>query len=268
MRIRASGYALVGITLAVAVAAVNTGNNLFYLLASVLLSLIAVSGLASYLNLKFLKLEVTPPEEAFAGVPTLLNVRLKSRFISFLVSVAQERPFLVVRDEEGSVWWTPPRRGTVYLDRLEVSSSFPFGFFVRSRAFDPKLKILVYPKPVPGRLFFLKEEAAEGGSAKGGFDELFGVKRYVEGEPASLISWKASSKWNELFSKDLRGQRERPIYLVIKEPEEGLLSAATHFLTKELPVHAPVGLVLRNETTPALSGIEHRRRLLELLALA
>ncbi|MDD5095697.1 MAG: hypothetical protein PHV74_15185 [Dehalococcoidia bacterium] len=69
VRIAPSGGVFIVITLILSVGAVNTGNNLLYMLSSLLLGLMILSGLASLGNLLFLDVAVVPATEVFAGLP-------------------------------------------------------------------------------------------------------------------------------------------------------------------------------------------------------
>jgi uncharacterized protein (DUF58 family) len=61
------------------VAAVNTGNNLAYLLCSMILALILVSGFLSDLTLRGLRMAIAAPEAIHAGQPALVLVTLSNR---------------------------------------------------------------------------------------------------------------------------------------------------------------------------------------------
>jgi uncharacterized protein (DUF58 family) len=78
------------------VAAVNTGNNLAYLLCSMLLGLIIVSGMLSDLTVRGLQASVTLPNAIHATQPALVTVALanrKRRFASYSVALeALDRP--------------------------------------------------------------------------------------------------------------------------------------------------------------------------------
>src|SRR6185295_6637710 len=60
-------------------AAINTGNNLLYLLVSALLALIVVSGILSEQAMRGLSLTGIAPEELYAGRPALLGATLANR---------------------------------------------------------------------------------------------------------------------------------------------------------------------------------------------
>jgi uncharacterized protein (DUF58 family) len=78
------------------VAAVNTGNNLAYLLCSLILALIIVSGMLSDLTIRGLHVTVTMPDAIHATQPALVTIVLanrKRRLASYsLVLEALDRP--------------------------------------------------------------------------------------------------------------------------------------------------------------------------------
>ena len=69
-------YAL--LTLVIAIAALNTGNNLLYIVVAAMLAAILVSGIASAWALRRLELDVRLPEHLFAGRPTLGRIVLRN----------------------------------------------------------------------------------------------------------------------------------------------------------------------------------------------
>jgi uncharacterized protein (DUF58 family) len=77
-------YAVV--VLVIGIAALNTGNNLLYVIVSTMLGAIAVSGIASALCLRGLELDLKVPEHIFAGidVPATICVRNPRRWLPSL----------------------------------------------------------------------------------------------------------------------------------------------------------------------------------------
>jgi uncharacterized protein (DUF58 family) len=85
-----AGVVYVLITVVIGIAAINTGNNLLYIVVAALLSAILVSGVASAAVLRSLELDVHLPEHVFAGSPLLarLLLRNESRWLpSFSIRV-------------------------------------------------------------------------------------------------------------------------------------------------------------------------------------
>ncbi len=78
------------------VAAVNTGNNLAYLLCSMLLALIIVSGMLSDLTIRSLQVSVAVPDAIHATQPALVTIELanrKRRLASYSLALeALDRP--------------------------------------------------------------------------------------------------------------------------------------------------------------------------------
>ena len=84
------GVVYVIVVLLIGIAALNTGNNLLYIVVAAMLAAILVSGFASALVLRDLELDVHLPEHVFAARPTLgrIVVRNPRRWLpSFSVSV-------------------------------------------------------------------------------------------------------------------------------------------------------------------------------------
>ena len=64
-----AGIVYVLVTMVIGIAALNTGNNLLYIVVAAMLSAILVSGVASALVLRGIELDVRLPEHVFAGRP-------------------------------------------------------------------------------------------------------------------------------------------------------------------------------------------------------
>jgi uncharacterized protein (DUF58 family) len=72
------GVAYVTVVLLIGIAALNTGNNLLYIVVAAMLAAILVSGIASAAVLRDLELDVRLPEHVFAGEPTRGRLRLRN----------------------------------------------------------------------------------------------------------------------------------------------------------------------------------------------
>jgi uncharacterized protein (DUF58 family) len=73
------GLLYVVVVLMIGVAALNTGNNLLYIVVAAMLSAILVSGVASAFALRELELEINLPEHVFAHRPTLARMTVRNR---------------------------------------------------------------------------------------------------------------------------------------------------------------------------------------------
>ena len=285
VRINFGGKVYIGFTLLVGFAAVNTGNNILYILLSFLLSLMGVSGFLSRYNLKGLKVYLIPPDEVWCCKPSqfLVRVENRKRFPSFLVEVFErsidlKKVFVMVeRTAEGEVNLTFPKRGVYKLQTLEVRSTFPFGLFERSFYIPLKEEILVYPKPLEVRVRppiskpkrgegegFIRFRSAEGASVEG-------IKEYA-GEGMRLIHWKAFAKWGELYAKEVAEEsllREVVIDMdkLPATDKEERISKTTYLVLHFSRLGYAVGLKYGEKEIPPKAGREHLKELLRFLAL-
>jgi len=95
---------MVGVVL-IAIAALNTGNNLLYIIVATLLGAILISGIASAVVLRALELDVRLPEHVFAGQPVAGKAMVHNTrkwLPSFSVSLVP------IRQKTGKQWrWVP-----------------------------------------------------------------------------------------------------------------------------------------------------------------
>jgi len=92
--INRAGVVYVLVTLVIGIAALNTGNNLLYIVVAAMLAAILVSGMVSAVVLRRLELDVRVPEHVFAGraVPGRIVLRNPRRFLpSFSIFVLSTR---------------------------------------------------------------------------------------------------------------------------------------------------------------------------------
>src|SRR5215831_19137833 len=148
------------ITIGIGIAAINTGNNLLYLVLGMMLSLIVASGILSEVALRHLALFRQPPARLHAGRPFLMSITLRNeklRLPSFSIEIEDllgQRPldkkcyFLKVpagRQQSTSYRHTFPRRGRYPFSGFRVSTKFPFGLLRRSRDIAAPGEVIVFP---------------------------------------------------------------------------------------------------------------------------
>ena len=89
-----AGVVYVLVTLVIGIAALNTGNNLLYIVVAAMLAAILVSGIVSAMVLRWLELDIRLPQHVFAGrpVPGRIVLRNPRRFLpSFSIRVVSAR---------------------------------------------------------------------------------------------------------------------------------------------------------------------------------
>src|SRR5262245_29716214 len=164
------------VVIGLGVAAINTGNNLLYLLVSLLLGLIVVSGMLSELSMRGVHLTGIEPEEIHAGEPQLFGAIVANRkpwFVSYSIGIevlsptAEPRFLYVPRLPPGSerlVTWhnTLPRRGRHALPGVRVTTRFPFGLFVKAARPALRSEVTVFPALRPVSAEALRQLASAG----------------------------------------------------------------------------------------------------------
>lgn len=221
------GKYYLGITLGVGFAAINTGNNLLYLLLGMLLSLIVVSGVMSDLSLRRLTVTRRLPVRAQVGRAHLVEIEVynhKKRVPSYAIEVEDLRAgqpadkrcfFLKISPSSAQVAAyrrTPARRGRDRHTGFRIATRFPFGLFEKSREVEAEGELIIYPAVDPVRL--PPEEAgrrAGGASAngRGGGDETYALRPMRQGDDPRDIYWRKSTIGDQLILRE-RARETRP----------------------------------------------------------
>jgi uncharacterized protein (DUF58 family) len=228
LRLTREGKYFIGITFGVGFAAINTGNNLLYLLLGMLLSLIIVSGVLSELSLRHLTVVRRLPPRAQVGRPHLVEIEVfnhKPRVPSYAIEVEDLREglpadkrcfFLKISPRSAQVAAyrrTPARRGRDRHIGFRVATRFPFGLFEKSRELRAEGELIIYPAVDPVRL-----PAALNGTHDGGHgtacrfagDEVIGIRPMRDGDDPRDIYWRKSTISDQmvLFERARETRRE------------------------------------------------------------
>jgi uncharacterized protein (DUF58 family) len=229
----------------ITIAALNTGNNLLFIILASLLAAILVSGILSQIVLSQLELDFVLPDHVFAEQPMISRLtlgNLKWLLPSFSVAVSArdvdrkkrkkslgprprqilEAPVYVPYIPHRSsvtqhVEITFPRRGRYTQEGFRVSSKFPFGFLRKSHEVPTKQEILVLPNIQPTEEFYeiLPLIGGEMESFyKGRGHDLYAIRDYQEGDSARHVDWKATAKVQAVKVREFTREDERRLRLV------------------------------------------------------
>src|SRR6202046_1191167 len=207
LRFTREGKFFVGITLGVGFAALNTANNLLYLLLGMLLALIVVSGLMSDLSLRDLTVVRRLPLRAQVGRAHLVEIEVynhKKRVPSYAIEVEDLRAgqpadkrcfFLKISPSSAQVAAyrrTPARRGRDRHTGFRIATRFPFGLFEKSREVEAEGELIIYPAVDPVRLPVEEPGRRAGGSTangRGAGDETYALRPMRDGDDPRDIYW-------------------------------------------------------------------------------
>jgi uncharacterized protein (DUF58 family) len=238
LRFTPEGRAFVGLTVGVGFAAINTGNNLMYLVLGMMLSLIIVSGVLSELGLQGLEVERSLPTGVHAGRPYLTGISLhntKRRLASFSIqiedvidghSIAKRCYFLKIPPtarQQTSYRSEFPRRGAYRYEGYHLSTRFPFGFFVKTRFASHAETLIVLPRILPVDLLPEETRARLGTwerPARGQGREFHGLRAWRDGDDARDIHWKRSAREGRVVLREYAADATRRIGVLLDDRRE------------------------------------------------
>ena len=295
LRATRAGWCFIAIIFGVGFAALNTGNNLLYLVLALMLAFLVLSGLLSETSLRGIRVDRILPRELIARTPNRIMLRIRNeqtRVASFAIALEDRietprgpesagRSFALRvgpgESTDRSYVFEPGRRGDLQFDRLRVSTRFPFGLFVKSAELDLEEKVLVYPEIFATPISHADARAGRRveeriGNAPGG-DDVAGLREFVQGDSLGRVHWKRSLRsgrlWVGLREGDASSEIEVSLQLARIAPEEAS-EAAIARAASEIVCHLEAGLRVGLRTATARfaprTGLAHRRELLTYLA--
>lgn len=252
-RLTRQGWVYLGGIILVALAALNTGNNLLFLILSTLVASILMSGILSSITLSGVEMRLELPEHIFAGqsvrsVMELRNEKLTLGSFSMRVEAATKKgepppamletpvyfPHLPKREHMRQVVpMTFPQRGLYRQEAFRIVTRFPFGFLQKARRVDLKSEALVYPSVEATEQLIEILPGLQGSLesvAKGYGQDLYALRDYVSTDSARHVHWKASARFGTLMVREFTRDDDYRVLLVldphIKVPSGGAAPSA------------------------------------------
>jgi uncharacterized protein (DUF58 family) len=236
-RITREGWIYFAGIILVALAAINTGNNLLFLILACLIASILMSGILSSITIAGVDARLDLPEHIFAGQPVRGSVELrneKQTLPSFSLRVEGVKqkgrsdppilatpvyfPYVPKRESVRlSVPLRFPRRGIYQQEALRIVTRFPFGFLQKARRLDLKSEALVYPsvEATPEFLDVLPGiQGAIESLAKGRGQDLYALRGYLPNDSARHVHWKASARLGSLMVREFAREDDCQVLLV------------------------------------------------------
>lgn len=245
IQVTTGGLIFVCVIVIVGFAAWNTGNNLLFLVLSLLIAALFVSFLAAQASLRDLVVSARFPDHIFAGepAPVVITIQNKKRFYpSFSITVEARGPE-DVKDLEKASWFYRPRfkkralayytyiprlagaeqkveqtfpeRGHELITGFELSTKFPFGFFRHRRRLPTRnVDIIIFPKTktISDELHLLPMNAGRLMSTRrGAGHDLFSLRDYQHQDDLRHIDWKATARARRLIVREFTAEDERRV---------------------------------------------------------
>ncbi|HMK72678.1 MAG TPA: DUF58 domain-containing protein [Myxococcaceae bacterium] len=289
LRVTRAGRTHLFLTLGIGLGALNTGNNLLYLVLGIQLATIVASGILSEMSLRGLHVRRLGADAAHAGEPFVYRWGVSRRSgTSFALTFAETHrelsgsttlPILAAGEEVVvRALLSAPRRGPYGLSGVRVTTTFPLGLFVKGRLLDVPGELLVYPRRVsappvqPPRPGGVGDRPAPRFRRDGDGDTA-GVRPLRDGEDARRVHWLKSAHGGQLLRVERDAEETRSVVLRLDVSSPG---PALEWGCEQVAARArallssgfDVGLEAGPEHLSPDHGPRQERRLLRALACA
>jgi uncharacterized protein (DUF58 family) len=298
-----AGWFFFAITFGVGFAALNTGNNLLYLVLSLMLAFLTLSGVLSESALRGISVGRQLPRELYAGGqnPVLLEISNHLKRVPAFAIVVEDLLFedgdrrdrpdkapavgrafalrVAPRETETRRYlFQPGRRGHIQFAGFRVSTRFPFGLFLKFRTFEQGQQALVFPEIERLQAPPSSGEASDTGAALtadfGLGCDVAGLREFEHGDSSRRVHWKSSLRRGSLLVTQVEDERDRRVEVHLKTAAqsdsagfERTVGRAASEVVSHLDAGLEVALRSDSEQLPFGRGDRQRIGLLSFLAL-
>jgi uncharacterized protein (DUF58 family) len=206
LQLSIAGRWFVALTIALGVIAMGTGNNVIYLIESLLLSGLILSGVLSERGISAIEFDIQR-QPAIAGTVSRDRVRARNRrrFTLFAIEIGEWSngafvPLAYIPKLGGGAEVIVPsrqhfeHRGSHRWEALAVATSYPFGLARKIRIIHSVGMRLVWPENAHGKRP-VRQPSAEGAGARAGSDLADAeVRPWNQDDDSRMIVWTLSAK--------------------------------------------------------------------------
>jgi uncharacterized protein (DUF58 family) len=293
-----AGWLFFLLVFAVGFAALNTGNNLLYLVLSLMLAFLVLSGVLSEGALRGIRVERRLPFDWVAGRPgrvvlELTNAQARTWSHAIVVEDLGRDPRATADAVLGRVFamrvapgatesrsyrHVAPARGELRFHAFRVSTRFPFGLFTKSLELPREAAVIVYPRLAaerpPRRRAGEPRTPVEAAGHTAPAAAVAGLREFTPGDSPRRIHWRATLRRGALLVREQEGAAgiAAEVRLKTRDAERG--DAFEHEVARaaaETEAGLRAGLRIALHTDSAHfgpdAGAVHRARLLGYLAL-
>ncbi len=244
LQVTREGGGFILLLFAVGLGAINTGNNLLYLVLAMCCSFIVVSGILSEQTLKGISVQVSLlktvyPEDFYPLHLKISNSKKAIPSYSLYVEFPLDPVGRYRIEQTAYAYQVSPRffvdkslmfvglkRGPVHLKTVHLKTSFPFGFFVKIKTLPIAVETLIFPVIKNVALPSPTEYSEEGEGTIGlAGDDLYSIREYQPGDPMAAVHWKSSAKTGTLRVKEFSkgGLHSYTLFLNIIDPKTNVM---------------------------------------------
>jgi uncharacterized protein (DUF58 family) len=287
LHFNAGGIMLTMGAVAVGFAAVNTGNNLLHLLLGATLGMIAVSGWFSERTIRDVEVERETPRGVTVGqeVRIVYHVRSRGRFPVVAVEISEdglsEKAFLTRVEPGGRATVRSfnrfVRRGVYPLRAVTLSTTFPFGLFVKERDLPLPGELVIWPRTdrpvrvpvVAGSPSASRYHPAGSPGMRG---EYRAMHEYRPGDDARDIHWRTSARLRTPVVREYEAEGNDELWICLDtrgdpgDDAETLVEIAASLAASAAQEGRSFGFVADGRVVRPASGPGHLELVLDHLA--
>jgi hypothetical protein len=207
----ANGLKLLSINLILLITGMIYGNNFILLFNFLVFSLFFCSMLYTHFNLEGIDLLSSEIDPGFANSVSNLNLSFKnnSNYSKFSINIKCSQTPLIQFKKSNDLFLEAKsttklslpiellKRGKSSINKIEVSTSYPFGFFRTFTYFHVNTNATIYPIPIKGDVVLVNNHL----KLEGREDNDIELKEYLLGDSLTRIHWKKSA--HNLISKKI-----------------------------------------------------------------
>lgn len=244
-----------GATLLIGVGALNSQNNLLFIVFGLSVGAILVSGFFSGSMMMSVRVRRAVPPPAQVGVPWRLTYEIEHAggWAPVVALVLEEEGLSPVPNDAtraGTGWnaalgrrpaafvfhlprrgtaravasVTPCRRGIIRLSGVCALSRFPVGLVSKAAIFAQEHQVVIRPRVVAlsrrglGVLLRADDRSARASSRRGRSDDFYGLRDYAPGDSMRLVAWRSSARTGELVVRENTSSAARRLWVVLQIP--------------------------------------------------
>lgn len=231
------GVAFTAGSFAVGFAAINTGNNLLYLMLGAMLGLMLLGGWLSERVIRGLEVERRVPHGVPAGRESRILYRVHNRngrIPGYAVDIGDGKlpagAFVAHLPPRTSLTAAAPvcfqERGVRTLEAVTLSTTFPFGFFARARDVPLPGELVVWPRtdrPLPPSVAgagYGRRATRSPRASAGSRGEYRGLREYRAGDDPRDIHWRSSARRETPVIREYERDAARTLWICLDRGAE------------------------------------------------
>ncbi len=288
-RITRSGLVMLFIFALLVLAAMNTGENLLYIVFAGVFGMLLLSVLAARWSLRRVSVRREAPHAVFRGESFAYIARIENhkRFVPALsLRIEQEGApgGYVMRVPAGhqaaaAVTYTFKKRGVYQLPPCDIVTTFPFGFLELRRRYKEEVEVLVYPRIRAARINALERATGRQFAPsrnQGDGDEFFSLREYIRGDDLRLVVWRVSARLGVWMVREMGVGNARVVTFVMDtrrvatpdfdEQFEEVIEIAASLMITLLNRQYQVGVLAPDVFIPVGRGLGQEQRILDCMA--